>query len=136
MSELQIKLMNAFHEFIIKYELCLSEDSCGGWMHESIVLEGESAALSFENDNMTGTFYVNWLLKKSGHLPNPLMSRRIINTDYVGVVLGWPKRENSTIDLVIEWLKSGLETHAEMIFNPSEQLIRQALEEQLRDQDN
>jgi hypothetical protein len=134
MSDLQITVMNSFQEFITKYGLCLSVDTSGGWMHESVVLEGNSAALSFEKDNMSDAFYVNWLLKENGILPNPLMFKRIINTDYVGVVIGWPKRESNTMDVVIEWVRSGVRTDAEMIFSPSDELINRALEEQLRDQ--
>lgn len=134
MSDLQITVMNSFQEFITKYGLCLSVDTNGGWMHESVVLEGNGAALSFEKDNMSGAFYVNWLLKENGILPNPLMSKRIINTDYVGAILGWPKRGNSTMDVVIEWVKNGIRSDGEIIFSPSDELIHQALKEQLQDQ--
>ncbi len=134
MSELSDVIESEFSELINNLNLNVLVDSTGGWMHESVVLEGDGAALSFEKDNMSGQFYVNWLIKKDGTLPNPLMSKRIISTDYLAEVLDWPERDGNSMKSVIDWLCGITRLDANSIFLPKEEVVNQALEKQLKDQ--
>jgi hypothetical protein len=134
MSELSDVIESEFSELIANLKLRVLVDSTGGWMHESVILEGDGAALSFEKDNMSEQFYVNWLIKKEDALPNPLMSKRIISTDYLAEVLDWPERNGNSMKSVIDWLYEATRLDANSIFSPKVGLVNQALEKQLKDQ--
>jgi len=134
MSELSDVIESEFSELIANLKLRVLVDSTGGWMHERVILEGDGAALSFEKDNMSEQFYVNWLIKKEDALPNPLMSKRIISTDYLAEVLDWPERNGNSMKSVIDWLYEATRLDANSIFSPKVGLVNQALEKQLKDQ--
>ncbi|ROQ28722.1 hypothetical protein [Gallaecimonas pentaromativorans] len=122
-----------FGELVAKYKLRVSSETYGEWMHESVMVEGDSIALSFEQDNMSDSFYVNLLVKVDGELPNALSERRIINIFYLGKALGWSDAPQEKDDLVI-WLKQKLDSDYYSIFHPSEELLKMALSLQQRDQ--